>query len=463
MIKISLKNNFFFYSSLFFIILLSSIISYNNISFDLYFNNKYRDYSNYFLSLLKGIENTGLNNLNTFPLWGYGFIHLIFNSKIKILIFQQLLNFITIVKVDQFLISEKKIKKIILSRTLMLLSLPYFFFHTQMWPKSVSSSLLIFSILQLFYFLENKKKYHLLISGIFMGVLCNFRSDYFFMICVLPFLLLIWEFYKSRNITFISLRLFLIPLITFFFLIPWGVYTYLKTDHFILNSTNTGHTFFIGLGQLPDNKWGITPRDDDKLMKDLLKVEFKDKDVSSVSFTANKFLINEFKRLVLEDPVEWIKKCFYSFRLLLLDPFYVGNVGNFQKNKISNIQEIRNLESAVYRFKFKESYKIVANTKWLFSKKEIFQLIITILTKLIGLSLFFCSLIIILYSFLKIPRKIFDDGIVTSSILIIAYQVSISILAFHMPVYNTTIYLIYLVLFVLLFDKITFNQTVKDN
>ena len=34
----------------------------------------------------------------------------------------------------------------------------------------------------------------------------------------------------------------------------------------------------------------------------------------------------------------------------LLNPFYVGNVANFQKNEVSNIDGIRSLEKSVYNF-----------------------------------------------------------------------------------------------------------------
>ena len=71
-----------------------------------------------------------------------------------------------------------------------------------------------------------------------------------------------------------------------------------------------------------------------------------------------------------------------------MDPFYVGNVGDFQKNGISNIKEIRTLENAVYNLDFKSIYKIIKDTSWEFSSFEIFQLIITILTKMLGIILF---------------------------------------------------------------------------
>ena len=463
MSKISLKNNYYFYFLLIIALFLSSIISYENISFDLYFNNKYKDYSDYFKGLLMGKRVLVNNDLGTFPMWGYGLIHLLFKSKLNILIVQQLLNFIAIVKVDYFLIKVEKIKTINFSRSLMLISLPLFFFHTQMWPKSISSSILILSILQLYSYFKNKKISKLVYTGILFGLLSNFRSDYLFFILILPFFLLFYKFYLNRGLKINSFKVFIIPVIVLIFLVPWSHYTFSKTNHYLLNSTNTGHVLFIGLGQLPDNTWGITPRDDDSKMKGYLINEFKQDTISTVSYSSNEFLKKKFLRLVFNNPWEWIKKCVYSIRLILFDPFYVGNVADFQHNDVSNIGEIRSLEEAVYQLDFEQSYKILIETNWSFSTKEIFQIFTTILTKLIGLAIFIASVITIFLTILKSPKSIFSDSTLLLSYLLLAYQLSISVFAFHMPVYNSSIYLIYLIILTLFFNKLFFNQTENSN
>ena len=92
------------------------------------------------MGLLMGKRVLAYNDLGTFPIWGYGLVHLLFKSKLNILIFQQLLNFIPFIEVDRFLIKVEKVKNINFSRCLMLISLPLFFFHTQMWPKIFSDS-----------------------------------------------------------------------------------------------------------------------------------------------------------------------------------------------------------------------------------------------------------------------------------------------------------------------------------
>ena len=471
MSKISLKNNYYFYFFLIIALFLSSIISYENISFDLYFNNKYKDYSDYFMDLLMGKKVLAYNDLGTFPMWGYGLVHLLFKNKLNILIFQQLLNFITFIEVDRFLIKVEKIKNINFSRCLMLISLPLFFFHTQMWPKSISSSILILGILQLFYYLKNKKISKLVYPGILFGLLSNLRSDYLFFIFILPFFLLFYEFYQNRGLKLNSFKVFIMPVIVLIFLVPWSHYTFSKTNHYLLNSTNTGSVLFTGLGQLPNNIWGITPFDNDSKMMGFLKNEFKQDTIlklrfgapTSFSYSTNEFLKKKFIRLVLDNPWEWIKKCIYSIRLILFDPFYVGNVADFQHNDVSNIGEIRSLEEAVYQLDFEQSYKILVETNWSFTTKEIFQILITILAKLIGLAIFITSVITISLTILKYPKSIFSESTLLLSYLILTYQLSISVFAFHMPVYNSSIYLIYLIILTLLFNKLFFNQKENSN
>tara|TARA_B100001175_G_scaffold317794_1_gene336496 strand:+ start:4675 stop:5922 length:1248 start_codon:yes stop_codon:yes gene_type:complete len=415
------------------------------------------------MDLLRGNGTSNEFNLDSFPIWGYGIIHLLLVTKLNILIFQQLLNFIVIIKVDYFLVKLKKIRNVIFLRRLMIFSLPYFFFHTQMWPKSISASLLILGILQLFSYARNKKIKHLAFAGLLMGILSNFRSDYLvFIVFIIPLYVIFFEFYKYKKNILSSFKVFILPLITLVLLIPWGVYTYSKTNHFLINSTNTGHVLFIGLGQLPNNLWGISPRDDDFKMKKIIEKEFGE-NISSVSYNSNDLLKRKFLEFILKNPLEWFKKCFYSLRLIFFDPFYVGNVGDFQKNGISNIKEIRSFEDAIYRLDYSKTFSILNSTEWNFSKKEIFELMITILTKVIGIIIFFLTVILVLKKLFKYRLKAFFDYNTSVCILLILYQISISIFAFHMPVYNTSIYLIYIILIVLFFEKTSFNQAINSN
>ena len=74
MIKILLKNNVFFFISLFVLIIVSSLLSFKNLSLDLYFNQKYIDYAEALSGFIKSNSNIIVDGLSTFPILGYGFI-----------------------------------------------------------------------------------------------------------------------------------------------------------------------------------------------------------------------------------------------------------------------------------------------------------------------------------------------------------------------------------------------------
>ena len=458
-----IENKTFFLTTVVVLMIFSSIISYQNISLDLYFNDKYMNYAKSFSNLLKIKPLKMVNDLTSFPIWGYGIVHWLFNSsKLNILIFQQALNFIAIYLTDKVL-SKKYQKTIFIWRIFVLIGFPYFLFHTQIWPKSISSSLLILAVLQLIKYFNERRKTHLIFSGLFFGLLCNFRSDYLYFILSISIFLIFWEIIEKKKSTFFSLSTIILPFITLLFLIPWGLYTKSKTDHYLLTSTNSGHSLFIGLGQLPNNIWNITPRDDDPKMNKVLMDNFKNTAFSSVGYEENQYLKKVFFSYVKESPFEWLKKCVNNIKLIFLDPFYVGNVGDFQKNGISNINEIRELESLVYQLDFINVYQIIKNTYWKFSLKEILQLSFTVITKVIGLIIFLITISSGLYILFYKSKWYFKTPTNFLLSILIIYQITLSVFVFHMPVYNTSIYLVYLTILSLMLNEIFFNSTVNKN
>lgn len=440
-----LKKSFNFYLLVILTILFCSCISYENISFDLYFNSKYLNYSNFFKSLDYSVFP---EYPRTFPLWGYGLFHLLGSNKILFLIIQQTITFFTLLFFDKEILKNNLINKIEYFRFLIVISFPWILFHTQMWPKSITSNLLILGIIILIKYLKTNKFKYIVISSILFGVLSNFRSDYNYLY-ILFFLIIIFN-QKSGLKNYLKSAVF--PALIIILLIPWMLFTYKQIKTPILTSTNSGHVFFIGLGQLPDNYWEITPRDDDKVMDSILKNKFKI-DYKSYNYQESKFLKEKFKDLVVGNPKEWIKKCFYAFKLVLLDPFYVGNIGNFQHNKFPNIYEIRELENLVYDFEFKQGINLIKKTNWEFSKKEAFQFIFTFFVKFQGIVLIFSFFLSLILSFKKFGLKLLKEPFNLIILLTIAYQISISVFAFHMPVYNNSIYLFYLLLTYLFFQK----------
>mgnify|MGYP006079133347 CR=1 FL=1 len=352
-----LSNKFNYYLILILSILFSCLISYENISFDLYFNEQYIEYSNFFKSLDYSVFP---NNYRTFPIWGYGLFHVFGSNKILFLFIQQIITFFTLIFLDKQLINFKLINKIEYFRLLIIISFPWFLFHTQMWEKSISSNLIILGIIILIKFFKTNKTKYLIISSLIFGFLSNFRSDYNYLYFLIFLIIILYSIKLGLKAV---IKSFVFPLIILLLLTPWMLFTYKQTNSPLLTSTNSGHVLFIGLGQLPNNYWGITPRDDDRVLDSLLNNKFKT-GYKSYNFKENKYLNNKFRELIEKNPKEWAKKCFYAFRLLLFDPFYVGNIGNFQHNKFANIYEIRDLEKLIYDLKLKEGIELIKKTRW---------------------------------------------------------------------------------------------------
>ena len=447
-----LNNNSTYYLSLLFIIFFNSIISYDNITFDLYFNHLYEDYAKFFKSL--DFDSFKYQNL-TFPIWGYGVFHLLGKSILINLLLQQSFTFINLVFLDRIIIKYKLFKEIHLFRLIVLLSSTWFLYHTQMWPKSIGSNLLLLGVIFLIEYLKTSRTSKLIYSAISFGILHNFRSEYIYLAIVIMFFILLLN--DKSIITKIKKMSFL--LIQLIFLIPWMFYTFNQSGKPIINSSNSGHVFFIGLGQLPDNAWGITPHDKDPLKTKILIEKFGDK-YNYIDFEAwntiqeDKYLKEVFFGFIKKNPKEWIRKCIYVTRLLILDPFYVGNVGNFQQNKISNIEEIRKLESMFYNFEFNDFFNTLLKTNWKIDFKESFQIIYTLYTKIFGIVIFLSFIIISFLTIItQIKNKIFFSKEEILFGLVILYQLAISIFAFHMPVYNSSVYIIYLLFIYLLFQK----------
>ena len=379
-------------------------------------------------------------------MWGYGIIHFMGLSKITVLMLQQALTIYALLRLDRLLVRYNIISNIQYFRLIILLSSTWFLLHTQMWPRSITANLFLIGITFYIEFIISKKEIYLFYASIIFGIMHNFRPDYFYLSFILYFYLIFLSF---KEVTW---KKVFFPLVQYIFLIPWMFFTYHQTGKFIPTSTNAGHVLFIGLGQLPGNKWGITPVDEDPVKKKVLSDEFGPV-FKSDDYEEDIFLKSKFIEYVKKDPLEYLKKLIFSLRLMILDPFYVGNVGSFQKNEISNIKEIRELESLIYRFEFKDSYSLITNTKWVFSKKEIFQLLITIYTKIFGIIVFVIFWFVALLSLIKYKFKSPPNPINIFLTLILGYQISISVFAFHMPVYNSVSYILYVLLTYLLFQK----------
>jgi hypothetical protein len=410
--------------------LMNGIVPYYE-NFSLFFKNGFR-YNSAFL-----------NNIYTWPMWGYGFIILIFKYKILIILAQQSLTISTIILVRQFLRTKISPISFKIFSIFIFFALPWFFFHTSLWPYSFSANLLVISILYLSKAVDNYNLRYLLFSGSLWGIMLNLRSDYFYL-TFLIFFILIYEF--SSKIIFVKkLKFaFIWTLTSIIMLIPWGFYSYKYSNNFSLVSTNTGHVIYISLGQLPNNKWKITPSDDDSSMYNVIQKNNQHFEHSLTS-KSNKLLKEKFFQIVKNDPSEYLKKCINNTISLFLNPFYIGSFHE-KGYSISNLKKIKIKGKILFNErKYLELFEFLFNIFGI-------NFLLTLLSYMIGTVVFYIGLFGLANNFL-FKRSFFKSlSLIRIITVVFIYQIILNTFAYNLPIYTTNIYLLILILNSFLID-----------
>ena len=431
--KIEILNyNRVFYSLLALIIIISTVLNYNaNVMGPM--NVLYEDFNSFFKSGFNLNYKFKYSNY-TFPMWGFGIILFIFKSKFNIIFFQQIVTFLTVIFFDKTVRNYKLLPNTISFRCGLLLSFTLYFFHASSYPYSLGSNLLILGLLFLINFHYRYSKYDILFSGICFGLMLNFRSDYYFFIYPLFILIVINSLVKSKKRLFL-MSLFWVLIIQIF-LIPWRFYTHKRTGESMSVSTNSGHVFFIGLGQLPNNKWGITEEDDDAVMYSYLREEFPNYKANSLAFKENKFLLKKFLELIKNDPLEYFKKCSYNFYRLVRTPLYMGNLETLNATKSKDVKQTKaKIKEHLNKMEISKLFNFVLYEEGkLYIVSGVFNII----------SIFFYLFFLVQFIRFAIKNILVFDFLNYLLVLVFSYQISLSIFSFHMPIYNMNIYLLYL-------------------
>ena len=372
------------------------------------------------------------HNVYTWPMWGYGLI-LLLKYKTLIIIIQQFLTFLVIIIARVFLKEKLDKKSNTIVSILILSALPWYFSQVSLWPYGISANLLTISLLFLSIGVEKSKFNYVIISAISFGIMLNFRSDYFYFALLLSIVTIFINqiIQYSTKIPLYFLSWLTIVIIT---LIPWGIHSYKYSNNFSFVSSNSGHVFYISLGQLPGNKWNITPSDEDLTMR-----KFIDSSVSvnesTLTAKSNKLLLSHFVKLITKDPYEYFKKCMNNFKSLIINPIYLGTV--YSENNLFKIK---------HEFKKQISEKNYYNAVNLIYQEIGFYIIFPIFSYLIGqivLILVFVTTPIYIKKQMKIKRFDFLSFFI---LLILIYQIALSVLAYHLPVYLTNIFLLLIIL-----------------
>lgn len=443
-IRIELFENKLYYMLLSIIISIATILNWDA--------NLMEGILPYYLTFSKYFKN-GFNynqiydhNVYTWPMWGYGFV-LLLKFKIVIIIVQQLLTILVIIIVRSYLKNKISIKSYKILSLFILCATPWHFFQVSLWPYGISANLLTLSLLALTIGIEKSKFKYVIISALCFGMMLNFRSDYFYLAFILGIAIIIFNFFlkfsdKAHIYIFLWLTIIIVTLL------PWALHSYKYSNKFSFVSSNAGHVFYISLGQLPENKWNITPSDEDSSMRTLINSSFSVKE-STLTTRSNKLLMSQFVELIKNDPKEYFKKCIYNLKSFVINPFYLGSV----YSKKNNLNEFKS------HFKIEIKNNNYFNAFMLLYHEYGFYIFFTIFSYIISQIILIFS-ILSSYNSIRLIRKTYKLKLLQFIILIVfSYQIALSVFAYHLSIYSTNIFLLLVILIAISFN----NKKVLNN
>lgn len=395
------------------------------------------DYAN-FAKVIKNGFDTSIPTREplTFPTWGYGWVLLLTENHIALVAIQFALAFFCVwyfirtIERDEIL----PVVYIRLFKVILLVSIPWYAFHSVRWPYSISSSLCVLSISALYRGIQNKENGSLFLSALSFGLLLNFRSDYILMPIGLAVIVL-WSQLSLKRIK----KIFLWFLCLYSFLIPWAFFTKKVCGHYLTSSTNGGHLCLAGLGNLPNNKWGIALTNTDgcpvihKFVDDVYG-----KNTCTWDYKGDKILKNKFLELIKNNPWEYIKKCIYVFSLVITEGVYNGDfIERSHKDSIKfNIANIAQQNS------LKKYIRYLAVVLQHFSRGLASHITLSSYL-LLPISLFFAFLTNNLFFLLMISA--------------IGYQTMINTMCYHATCYTSNVFF-FLILNIIYFVYIYFTK-----
>ena len=370
----------------------------------------YEDFAGFFKSGCSSAY-TFQHGYTTFPMWGYGLVFALTQSKAAIIVLQQVLSIFVLSRYVGYFASVHHEKRTAWLKIGLLLSFPLFLYNTAIAPYSIGSSLLFLGMLNIAVYMQHSKIRHLLYAAALFGLMLNFRSDYlYFLFLLVPVVL----FYNGSGNKL--LRLGHIAggvVVLLIIMLPWMVYTHSQTRKYLLTSTNTGHQLYMSLGQYPGNPWGIEKGDNSPQMREQVTREFGSP--KTLTYQADTLLRTRWKEAIVKDPCAYVCKIGWSAFDILKNPFYIGDI--YAKHDATTMPA-------------KNLLTISLNTLC-----RLFLLCVIALVARLVLRKKFIALIKAHPLFLI-------------CLLLIGYQVTMQSLAYSLFLYNTGTFLAYLLVFI---------------
>ena len=398
----------------------------------------YLDFTSFFINKLE-FSRPFTMNIYSWPMWGYGLV-LLLGSKWFIITSQQMVTFIVLIQLRQRFRRILDFNAFSFLSISLLAAFPWFVFHSSLWPYSISANLMSIGLVYLGAGLDKNNLSNVLKSGFLFGVVLNFRSDYYYLFWIFFVAIFSFSLYQRNwlKIKLICYWKFLILIL----ILPWYFYTQKYTGQGSFVSSNSGHVFFISLGQSPNNPWGITTSDSDSLMYSLVKLKFGENE-SSLSSRSNKFLMEEFKMRVISDKMAFFDKCVSNLKMLMVNPFYFGNLRNGINLDDENFNQ---LKTAVRGGDVSKAFSLGIESVNA-------NLIVLGIIYIVGLGIFYMfiwAVIRFLWRFYFIRKTTFLEIVI---LITIVYQFSINVFSYSLSVYTTNVYLMCLVFISLVLSK----------
>ena len=264
----------------------------------------------------------------TFPMWGYGWVLLLTTNKLLLIALQiavalfSVWFFLRIL--DEFSLLNRWSR--IVLRIFMVFCIPWYAYNSFEWSQSLATSLLILSLSLLIRAAHRNSAawWWLGLSAACFGLNLNLASDLY----LLPFPLAFaywWYTGPSRAAT-ARATWWLAGVV--FTLVPWMTYTWHATGTPLVKSTNQGHVLFIGLGQDPQRRFGVTYSDADpkmyQILRDQLGETLEGRLDASCSYEADAVLRRAFVQLVTDKPRTYLNLVWFRLRQILS-----GEIGTY--------------------------------------------------------------------------------------------------------------------------------------
>jgi hypothetical protein len=234
----------------------------------------------------------------TFPMWGMGFVILPTTS----LAYIDAVNFALGIGSFLYLLRTLEWDGVVgvLGRRVALVAvavlLPWYAYHSIAWSQSVDFSLFMLGAALLI-------RSRFVLSGLAFGLGLNVQSDY---IGLFPLFALGWLL-VARNRPAVARSVAIWGATMLACLVPWAVYAYHATGHVLLTSSNTGHVFYISLGQT--GLYDIQFSDRSRQMYAVLDRKIHppvSRFYGSCTPEASNVLLREWWRIVSSDPLRFL-------------------------------------------------------------------------------------------------------------------------------------------------------------